>query len=141
MPPPRGSVSFPLPDETVRRFPGALRLSALAFTFLLGACALNFDTRSLGVPVSMAEPLAQQVAGDTFRVTSKAVHVFWGLGLAHQPDLRQAIAGQLGTGGAVHNLAIHTHKNVFDILITVVSVGVVAPTSVTFSGVITHGTP
>ena len=141
MPPPRGRTILLRPDETVRRVSGALRPCVLACTLLLSACALNFNTRSLGVPVSMAEPLAQQIAGDSFAVTSKAIHVFWGLALAHQPDLRQAVAGQLGTGGAVRNLAISTHKNFFDILVTVVSVGVVAPTSVTFSGVITHGTP
>lgn len=120
---------------------GALRLSALVFPLLLGACALNFNSRTLGVPVTMAEPLAQGVAGDSFAVSSKAIHVFWGLALAKAPDLHQALAGQLGQGTGVHNLAIKARKNWSDILFTVLTAGIVSPTSVTFSGVVTHGTP
>jgi hypothetical protein len=126
----------------VRRLSGALRQFALLSPLvLLGACAMSFNTRTLGVPVSMAEPLAAAVPGDSFAVSSKAIHVFWGLGAAKTPNLQQALAAQLGTATGVHNLSIRAHKNLSDVLITVLTVGIVSPTSVTFSGVLTHGTP
>ena len=135
-------MSFPLSKmRSVRAVSGALRLSALVFPLLLGACALNFNSRTLGVPVTMAEPLAQGVPGDSFAVTSKAIHVFWGLALVRAPDLHQALASQLGPGTGVRNLAIKQRKTLSDILFTVLTAGVVSPTSVTFSGVVTRGTP
>jgi hypothetical protein len=108
---------------------------------MVSGCAYRFNTRTLGVPVSMAEAMAQPVAGDSFRVTTRAVHVFWGLAVAKDPALQPMLAGQLGTGGAVHNLAINAHKRWSDVLLTVVTVGIVSPTSVTYSGVITHASP
>ena len=119
-----------------------LRITAAAGLLLsLAACAMHYNTRTLGVPVTMAEPMAQPVAGDSFRVTSRAVHVFWGMALAKEPSLQQALAGQLGSGTAVRGLAIRSRKTWSDVLFTVVTFGVVSPTSVTFSGVVTRGSP
>lgn len=108
----------------------------LMMPVLFTGCAMHYNTRTLGVPVTMAEPLAQPVPGDTFRVTAKALHAFWGLATAKEPSLQQALAGQLGAGRAVHNLAIRSRKSWADILVTVVTLGVLSPTSVTFSGVV-----
>jgi hypothetical protein len=113
----------------------------LALAAGLSGCAYRFNTRTLGVPVSMAEPMAQGVVGDTFHVTTRTVHVFWGLAVAKDPGLQPALANQLGTGTAVHNLAINAHKSWGDVLVTVLTLGVVAPTSVTYSGIISHATP
>ncbi|HEY2806434.1 MAG TPA: hypothetical protein VGI92_11315 [Gemmatimonadales bacterium] len=123
----------------MRRLSGALRLSSLLLPLLTGACALHFNARSLGVPVTMSEPLAQGVAGDSFAVTTKALHVFWGLATAHEPSLKQALAGQLGQGSGVRNLAIHSRKKWDDVLVTVLTLGLVSPTTVTFSGRVTRG--
>ena len=117
------------------------RFAILALALGASACSYRFNARTLGVPVTMAEPMAQPVAGDSFRVTTRAVHVFWGLAVAKEASLQPVLQAQLGTGGAVHNLAIHAHKAWGDILLTVLTVGVVSPTSVTYSGIITHGTP
>ena len=107
----------------------------------LAGCALQFNARRLGVPVTMAGPLAQVAPGDTFRVSSHAVHLFWGLATLHQPNLQQSLAGQLGIGSGVASLSIHARKRWSDLLVTVLTAGVVSTTTVTFEGVITRGGP
>ncbi len=89
----------------------------------------------------MAAGVGQSVPGDTFTVTSHAVYVFWGLANAKQPNIREGIAGQLGAGGGVSNLAIHSRMRWSDVLVTALTLGVVSSTSVTYSGVVTRGTP
>ncbi len=64
-----------------------------------------------------------------------------GLAPAKEASLRQALAGQLGASGGVHNLSIHARKRWSDVLFTALTLGFVTTTSVTFSGVITRGTP
>ena len=108
---------------------------------LVAGCALEFNARSLGVPVTMATPAGQSVPGDTFNITTHAVHVFWGLASAKQPNLRESIAGQLGAGGGVNNLAIHSRMRWSDVLVTALTLGVISSTSVTYSGVVTRGAP
>jgi hypothetical protein len=115
-------------------------LPAVACSLVVG-CALQFNARSLGVPVTMATPAGQPVPGDTFNITTHAVFVFWGLGSPKQPNLREAIAGQLGAGGGVNNLAIHSRMRWSDVLVTALTLGVVSSTSVTYSGVVTRGAP
>ena len=89
----------------------------------------------------MAAPVGQAVPGDTFNITTHAIYLFWGLASARQPDLRGSIAGQLGPGGGVNNLAIHSRMRWGDVLLTALTLGVVSSTSVTFSGVVTRAAP
>ena len=89
----------------------------------------------------MAAAAGQAVPGDTFTITTRAVYVFWGLATAKRPDLRETLAGQLGSGGGVSNLAIHSRMRWSDVLLSAVTLGVVSSTSVTMSGVVTRGAP
>lgn len=102
---------------------------------------MQYNARSLGVPVTMAEPLAQPVAGDSFKVTTRAVHYFWGLAPGKQPNLQHLLASQLGAGGGVHNLTIRSRKRWSDLVFTAISLGLISTTSVTYQGVVTRGTP
>lgn len=104
----------------------------------LGACALTFDARSLGVPATMASPATEPAVGDTFRITQTALHLFWGLYEMRGANLQSALATQLGGGGGVANLRVRTWHKWSDVLATVLTVGIVAPTSVTYEGVITR---
>lgn len=116
---------------------------AAALCAALTGCTLHFDSRSLGVPVTMAAAAGPgaTVPGDTFTVTGHAVYLFWGLSTMKLPDLRQTLAGQLGAGAAVQNLAIHAHAGLSDVLVSVLTLGVVSTTSVTYSGVVTRSEP
>lgn len=124
---------MPLPRFSVVRL-GLPLLLALA----LGACALTFDARSLGVQATMASPATEPAVGDTFRVTQTAIHLFWGLYESRGANLRSALATQLGGGGGVANLRVRTWHKWSDIVATVLTLGIVAPTSVTFDGVVTR---
>jgi hypothetical protein len=104
----------------------------------LAACALTFDARSLGVQATMASPATEPAVGDTFRVTRTALHLFWGLYESRGANLRSALATQLGDGSGVANLRVRTWHKWSDIAATVLTLGIVAPTSVTFEGVITR---
>ena len=104
----------------------------------LGACALTFDARALGVQATMASPATEPAAGDTFRVTQTALHLFWGMYESRGANLQAALATQLGNGGGVANLRVRTWHKWSDVVATVLTLGIVAPTSVTFEGVITR---
>jgi hypothetical protein len=119
---------------------GAFRraLLCVGLPAALGACALTFDTRSLGVPVTMASPVAAPAVGDTFTVTQSALHLFWGAYEVRPVNLQSALANQLGEGRGIANLRIRTHHSVGDILLTVLTAGLITPTSVTFDGIITR---
>lgn len=86
----------------------------------------------------MASPAAEPAVGDTFRITQKATHLFWGLYESRGANLRSALATQLGGGSGVANLRVRTWHKWSDIAATVLTLGIVAPTSVTFEGVITR---
>lgn len=111
---------------------------AAALAVTASGCALTFDARSLGVPASMAAPAGQGVVGDTFRVSTKAIHMFWGLYPTRTPNLRNVLAGQLAGGGSVQNLRIRARKRWSDLLVTALTAGLFSPTSVTFEGVVTR---
>ena len=100
------------------------------------ACAQTFDSAELGVPVSMAEAAATPVAGDSFLITRHPVWFLFGLVPTSQPNLEDILAGQLATGQRIANLRIHQRMRWSDILITVLTVGIASPRSVTLEGVV-----
>ena len=118
----------------------SVKRSALPLLLVLGlgACALTFDARSLGVQATMASPATEPAVGDTFRVTQTALHLFWGLYEMRGANLQSALATQLGGGGGVANLRVRTWHQRSDVAATILTLGIVAPTSVTLEGVVTR---
>ena len=116
-------------------------LLVVGLPVLTGACAIAFDARSLGVPAAMSAPVTEPAAGDTFRLTQTSVHLFWGLYHSRSVSLQNALAGQLAAGRGVANLRIRIHRRWSDVLGTVLSAGLIVPTSVTFEGTITQARP
>jgi hypothetical protein len=114
-----------------------LRCAGLAaLTLYAAACAQTFDSVELGVPVSLAEATTTPVSGDSFRVTRHPVWVLYGLIPAAQPSLEDVLAGQAGTGKRIANLKIRQRMRWSDLLITVLTLGLASPRSVTFEGVV-----
>ena len=109
-------------------------LAALALT--LSGCALTFDATDLGVPTSMAESARTPTQGTPFRVTKHPVFLLWGLAGASRPNAEDVLAGQVGTGARVANLRIKVRSRWSDLLVTVLTAGVISPRSVTFEGVV-----
>ena len=110
---------------------------ALALACLLSGCAETYDATTLGVQATLASPAGAPSAGDHFRVSTKAVFGFWGLATLKQPSLRKALAAQLGGAAGVADVKIKTRSRFADILLTVLTAGIVAPRTVTFEGVVT----
>jgi hypothetical protein len=124
----------------MRRFVARpLVATALAGTIALGGCALEFDTTTLGVPVTMAAPAGQPAVGQRFRVSSGALFAFWGLARIRQPSLERALATQLIGGKGVADLRIRTHSSFGGVLVTLLTAGLVVPRTVTFEGTVTSG--
>ena len=117
-----------------------LRLVPLALCSLLAAgCVQTFDATTLGVPVTMASPLDQPPDGERFKVNATSLHAFWGLIPLSQADLEKALTAQLVGGKAVQDVKITVRSRWFDILGTIITVGLLTPRTVTFEGVVTGG--
>ena len=109
----------------------------LVLSLSLAGCAQTFDASTLGVPASLATAAGQPVEGSRFRVTSHAVYGLWGLASIKQPSLRKALAGQLGGGSGIADLRIKVKSRWTDVLVTVLTAGLIVPRAVTFEGVVT----
>jgi len=101
---------------------------------MLGGCSLAFDARTLGVKVSMAENPGEPRQGTEFQVSKKAVFLFFGVLTASNPSLENVLAGQLLDGSEVRHLEIKIRSRWTDILVSVLTAGLVVPRSVTFHG-------
>jgi len=110
---------------------------ALALALALGACSLSYDATSLGVPATLASPADQPPAGNRFVVSSKAVFGLWGFARFKQPSLRKVLAAQLGGGAGIADVKIKERSRWSDLLVTVLTAGIIVPRSVTFEGVVT----
>src|SRR3989449_1436955 len=109
-------------------------LAALALT--LSGCALTFDATDLGVPTSLAESARTPPQGTSFRITKHPVFLLWGLTAASRPNAEDLLAGQAGTGARIANLRIKVRSRWSDLLVTVLTAGLISPRSVTFEGVV-----
>jgi hypothetical protein len=101
-----------------------LRYAALVLTLLSAtACAQTFDATTLGVPVTMAAPPADQPVGEAFKVNQSAVYAFWGLATLTTPRLDKALATQLIGGKSVSNVKMKVRARWSDVLITALTLG------------------
>jgi hypothetical protein len=114
-----------------------LVIAAVLIPGVLSGCAQTFDSRALGVPVTMATPAGQPAEGSRFQVTSHSVFAFWGLARLKEPSLRKALAAQLVGGSGVADLRIRVRSRFPDVLVTILTGGLLIPRSVTFEGVVT----
>jgi hypothetical protein len=109
----------------------------LALVCPLAGCSLSYDATTLGVPATLASPAGKPPAGDRFKISSKAVFGLWGIARLKQPSLRKALAAQLGGGTGVADVKIHESSRWGDVLLTVLTAGLIVPRTVTFEGVVT----
>jgi hypothetical protein len=116
-------------------------VAALLLTATATGCAITFDSTNLGVPVSMASAASRPAVGDSFHVQQSAVYILWGLLPVKRPSLENTLESQLAGGRAVRSLRIRVARRWSDVLITVLTAGVVSPVSVTFEGVVGAPSP
>lgn len=102
----------------------------------LAGCAMTFDAGTLGANVTVASAPDSAQCRVEFRRSQKAVYLLWGLVSASQPSLERALAGQVTGSQSVANLRVRVRSRFSDLLLTGLTVGLVAPRSVTFEGCI-----
>lgn len=113
------------------------RLWLLAVVLGGGACTQTFDATSLGVPATMAMAPGDTTQGTPFRSTAHTVHGLFGLVTVSQANLRKSLARQLVGGEGISNLKIRTKSGWLDVLVTGLTLGLIVPRTVTYTGVIT----
>jgi hypothetical protein len=113
----------------------------LALVLGLTGCVQTFDGSRLGVPVTMAGAPGEVPQGTAFTANTHSVHAFWGLVPLARADLQKAIARELVGGQQIAQLKIKVHSSWSDILLTVLTAGLVAPRTVTYQGVVVGRTP
>jgi len=119
-------------------------LSRALFAVLLlvaSGCAQSFDATTVGVPVTMASDAGQVPQGTAFKVEATALWFMWGIVPINNPSLQKTLAAELVGGRSVANLKIRTHTSLIDGLVTVLTVGLLSPRSVTYEGVIVGAPP
>lgn len=105
------------------------------------SCSLHFNAQTLGIQASVAEPAGNPVQGEQFEVSRKAVFLLWGILPVAKPSLENALAGQLIDGDEVAGLRVHVRSRFSDLLVTALTLGVIVPRSVTFSGKVVKNNP
>ena len=110
--------------------------TAVALALSTSGCAASFDSSHLGVTATMAEPAHTPPSGSAFRVTRHPVYLVMGLVPLGRANLEDLLAGQLANGASIASLKIHVRSRWSDVLLTVLTLGIVAPRSVTYEGVI-----
>jgi protein-S-isoprenylcysteine O-methyltransferase Ste14 len=113
----------------------------VALALASSGCAMTFDSSHLGVTATMAEPAQAPAPGTAFRVTKHPVYLLMGLVPLGQPNLEDLFAGQVGADSAIAGLKIRVRSRWTDLLITVITAGLVAPRSVTYEGVVVGRAP
>ncbi|HET7601580.1 MAG TPA: hypothetical protein VFK36_01095 [Gemmatimonadales bacterium] len=108
---------------------------ALPVALLLAtACAQTFDATTLGVPASMASAAATADSGAAFTVSTHSMFALWGLFSVKQPSVEKALAGQLVGGKRIEDVRIKVHSSATDVLLTILTAGIIVPRSVTVEG-------
>ena len=113
-----------------------VRGGLVALVVALSACALTLDSTELGVPTSLAEAATAPPQGTAFRVTRHPVYFLWGAVGAGAPNLEDLLAGQVGAGTRITNVRVHLRSRFTDVLVTLLTVGLIAPRSLTIEGVV-----
>jgi hypothetical protein len=108
----------------------------IALALCVTSCAVTFDATHLGVTATMADPPQGAGTGTAFSITKHPVYVLMGLFSVSEPNLENLLAGQLGAGASIAGLRIHERTRFPDVLVTLFTLGIVAPRSITFEGVV-----
>jgi len=116
-------------------------LLVAGLTLATPACALHFTAETLGVKATVAQPPGDNPTGADFEVSKKAIFMLWGVLPVARPSLDRALAGQLIDGSEVANLQVHVRSRFSDLFVTAITLGLIVPRTVTFSGTVINNQP
>lgn len=121
---------------TARIFHHAQPVCIVLALAVSSGCAQTFDATSLGIDASMSAPVSVQVQGEEFKLSKKAVYLIAGIFTASKPSLDEFLASQVTGDARIANLRIEVRSKPTDVLITIFTLGLVVPRTVTFEGVV-----
>ncbi len=101
-----------------------------------GGCAQTFNATVTGVETTMASPGSAPADGEPFSVTRTSVFALWGMVPLSRAALGDVIAAQARGVQQVADLQIKVRSKFKDVLISILTLGIIVPRSVTFEGVI-----
>lgn len=114
-----------------------LILAGFVATLLAASgCAHTFDASTLGVEATMASPASAPAEGEPFELSRKAVFFLWGVVPGSQPSLQDVLASQATSTEQVADLRIKVRSRFTDVLLTIITAGLIVPRTVTYEGVI-----
>jgi hypothetical protein len=102
---------------------------------LASGCATTIDATTLGVPATLSSAAGQRPAGDRFKIGTHAVFGLWGLATLKKPVVDKILASQLAGKNSLADIRVRIRSSWSDVLITVLTAGLVVPRSVTVEGV------
>ena len=102
----------------------------------LNACSMTFDGTKLGVPVTMGSKAGAPAKGAPFKVSSGSIWVLWGAVPVKKPSLRGPLGSQLVGGQSIEDVKITVGSKWYDVLISVVTLGLITPRTITLEGVV-----
>jgi len=114
-------------------------LLLLATTQLLAGCAMTFDASKVGVPVTMASSAEASTQGERFKVQSTAVYGLWGIVTMRQPSVERTLRSQLLGAKEIRDVRIKVKSRVGDVIVSVLTLGLLVPRSVQMEGVVVGG--
>ncbi|MDZ4675004.1 MAG: hypothetical protein SGI84_11155 [Gemmatimonadota bacterium] len=98
-------------------------------------CVEQFDATRLGVPATMSSPAGEPLQGDAFSLTTKSIHLLWGVVPVAKSSLQRALASQAIDTPIITGVKIRVSSRWSDLLISALTLGVVVPRTVTYEGV------
>ena len=104
---------------------------------LASGCATTIDATTLGVPATLSSAAGQRPAGEQFKIGTHAVFGLWGLATLKKPAVDKILASQLAGKTALADVRVRIKSSWSDVLITILTAGLVVPRTVTIEGVAT----
>lgn len=120
----------------MRNVSRVMRAGLAATVLATAACSYTLDATGLGVPTTLAERGSAQPQGTPFSVSKHPVYLLWGAFAAGSLNLEDALAGQATPGSSLANVRVRVRSTALDVFFTALTVGLIAPRTVTIEGVV-----
>ena len=102
------------------------------------ACVQVYDARTLGARTTLAAPATDQPKGESFKISKTAFFAFWGVATASRPSLERVLASQVSGESEIANLRITEKSRIGDVIVTVLTAGLVVPRTITYDGTVVN---
>jgi len=110
----------------------AVPVVALAIVVVFASCAVLPMRSKLNKPVSMTQ--MKDGPGEHFSEEKQAFWLFWGLAPLIIPEIDEVVASEVSGHAGVQNLKITTQYTAIDMIINILTSGILHPRTITIEG-------